>query len=209
MPTTDIFEFTIGAATNAMDDAVQQVTTILKALPGSPPFIVGQKLQDQFTIQIIIEHVPQTDPAIPFASLFTSLSEPTLHISAPLTPAISTTSLSTSPILEIAHSFFPTTRITPTLHKQILDEFNEFDHVCFTQQHVPGHLGKSWAWSTEEVTRNGVPGYDFTVVAGWKDMASFEKFLQTEAFKGAVGVLAGWEAGTTLVSTYRADWEAY
>lgn len=194
------------------ESTTQKAVEALKAINPSHPFVLGTHTRDQGVLQITSE-LEDTQDFVNFEttpqlkSVLQNIrspndAPPTIFHVALNKPALGSRGqgLASANEVEYAQNFFPASQVTPEFQKKIEEDFNKFDEMY--REEARGNVGCAYGWTVEEVEHSDIkgPARCFVVIRGWKDGHSFQKSVQTNAFKKAIQLLYAWKAPYKLVS---------
>jgi hypothetical protein len=199
MSVTQILHFRAPSASKA-DDQAQEALKALKSAKAPENYVFGTQTADKSAIQLTSEWHDPKDEGSKEADTYRKTvldnlgnPESMYHVSFKQSAFDKGGPLS-SPLVEFVQIWFPSKTVTADFRKKIESDFEKFDKQCMKV--AKGNGGLAYGWVLEEQEHEEVKGKAkcFFIARGWEGMQGFRELVETEEYKGAVGILMGWKA---------------
>ena len=105
-------------------------------------------------------------------------------------------------VVEYVQSYFPASRVTPELQKQVGADYSKFDEIFSKRAKGRVSIASGWVLEEQEHKYDNIKGEKakcFFVVSGWESMDRFDHSVNTDAFKETIPLLLSWNASVKLV----------
>lgn len=195
---------------SVVESKTQKAVEALRVINPSHQFVLGTHIHDESVLQITsdlddtqelvnFETTPQLNSFLQTARSSYDTPPSIFHV-ALNRPALGSGGPAAATAVEFAQNFFPTSQVTPEFQKKIEGDFLKFDEIY--REEAEGNAGCAYGWTVEELEHSDIKGElarCFVVIRGWENTASFEKSINTDAFKKAIPLLYAWGAPYKLV----------
>ena len=200
MAVTEIMHF---SPPITLDDTIEKAVNALKGVKTPQHFVLGTQVQDKGALQILSEWDGVQDYADFGRSMRNIYGEPHNVFRVVLDrSAFEADGPAAANVVEFVQTYFPASRVTPELQKQVEADFSKFDEIF--SKGAKGRVSRASGWVLEEQEHEydnikGEKAKCFFVVAGWESMDRFDHSVNTDAFKEAIPLLLSWNAPFKMV----------
>jgi heme-degrading monooxygenase HmoA len=186
-----------------LDDTIEKAVKALKGVRTPQHFVIGTQVQDKGALQIMSEWDGVQDYADFGRSVRNICGEPHNVFRVVLDrSAFEADGPAAANVVEFVQTYFPASRVTPELQKQVEADYSKFDEIF--SKGAKGRVSRASGWVLEEQEHKydnikGEKAKCFFVVTGWESMDRFDRSVNTDAFKEAIPLLLSWNAPFKMV----------
>lgn len=216
MAVTEIARFGLDVPSISDASIWQKAAVALQGDKTAQHYVLGTEVQNKSTVQITLEqdgdqrgyknHATTPESAPCGGSVHSLFGAPNdcFHVHFQQS-AVGPNGPATANVVEFVRNTFAVSRLTPEFQKQIETDFTNFDEIYQKGKPEGQHGGWTMGWTVEEVEHPDIKNEktrSFVIVRGWDKFEYFEKSLQSEYYKQAIGVLFAWNAPYQMVSAF-------